>query len=85
MTTNVIVRVPPHVFAVIVQVEDFSAEHGWLPGNAIVCKAGDGHNIAIYDTRRISMITERTEAQMNEGRPETHAPLTINEAAHGHE
>lgn len=85
MTTAVTIRVPPHVFAVIIQFEEHTKEHGWLPGNAQVLYGGKSDSWAIHETLRISCIVERTEAEMNEGRPETHPPLTINEAAHGHE
>lgn len=89
MTVNVSFTVPSHVHAVIVQFENHTAEHGWLPADAQVVLAGQAFSAAIHDTRRISCIVERTAEQMHEGEPTPSAPpippgnITLNEHAHG--
>lgn len=87
MTANVQITVPAHVHAVVIQFEGYTPAHGWLPANCVVVRSGDVFVGAVWDTHRISLITERTEEQMRQGDPTlSTAPErlnTINEHAHG--
>jgi hypothetical protein len=77
MTTNVTVRVPPHVNRVLISYEKFDGEH-WVPDGSLMVNADSEATFAIHDTRRVCSIAELQDDKAYAARV-----TTINEHAHG--
>jgi hypothetical protein len=89
MTTNVTVRVPPHVDRVLISFEKFTNDHGWEKDGSMMVLAGNVGEFCIHDTRRVCSIAEiKDDPAYQPGRlvPELKQEprgITINEHAHG--
>lgn len=88
MTTNVTVRVPPHVHAVLISFEKFTAE-GWTADGSQLVLAGSVYDFCIHDTRRLCSMQELQvdpaygDQRLTRDTPAQERLNTINEHAHG--